>query len=277
MSAPRLLFDIGGTKTRLAVAHDGESFSEPEIVDTPRDFGQAVEKVAELGLRLCGGSIAKAAGGVAGPLNREKTGLVNAPNLPGWNGQNFVAALSQRINAPVFIENDTAIVGLGEAIAGPGKNFTIVVYITISTGVNGVKISNRTIDENVFGFEIGHQIIDFDNSQGVGSSGRGELEDFVSGRETEKRYGMHPKNIEKSIWPGIAKWAAVGVHNTVLHWSPEIVILGGSMMNDIQVSDIQAETENLLGGIYPEFPKFAKAQLASVGGLWGALHYIKSK
>lgn len=277
MNTPHLLFDIGGTKTRLAVTHDLETFNEPEILETPANFDEAVALIAEAGLALCNNKIARAAGGIAGTLNKDKSGLAHAPNLAGWEGKDFAQALSGKVSAPVNIENDTAIVGLGEAVAGAGKGYNIVVYFTISTGVNGAKISNQQIDENVGGFEVGHQIIDFDNSANMGSSGKGILEDFISGRETQKKYGVPPKEVtEEGIWERYAKWAAVGVYNTVLHWSPELVIFGGSMMNDIKVSDIDNHLEKLLSDVYPDSPKLVKAELGSIGGLWGALHYSKS-
>jgi len=270
-----LLFDIGGSRSRFAVS-DGEKFAKPEIIDTPKNFDEAINKFSKVAKKICDGKIEKAAGGIAGPLNREKTGIINAPNLSEWNGKNFVKTFSEKIDASVYIENDTAIVGLGEATAGPGKNFKIVVYITISTGVNGVRIIDKKIDRNVFGFEIGRQIIDFDNSMKAGSSGLGDLEDFISGRETKKKYGKHPKEIkEPHVWREIAEWASIGIYNTVLHWSPEIVILGGAMMNDIPIKEIEKNLKKLLKDVYPDTPKIAKAELGDIGGLHGALHYVK--
>jgi len=270
-----LLFDIGGTKSRFAVSKS-EGFAEPEIIDTPKDFDEAINKFSEVAKQICDGEIEKAAGGIAGPLNREKTGIINAPNLSDWNGKNFTKSFSEKINAKVFLENDTAIVGLGEALDGPGRDYSIVVYITISTGVNGVRIVDKKIDRNVFGFEIGSQIIDFDNSMKAGSSGLGDLEDFISGRETKKKYGKHPKEVkEQHVWKEIAEWASIGIYNTVLHWSPEIVILGGAMMNDIPVEVIEKNLEKLLKDVYPDTPKLVKAELGDIGGLHGALHYVK--
>ncbi len=272
-----LLFDIGGTKTRLAVSEDLSSFSEPVIFETPQNFEEGIEKISSEVTKLCGGSPAMMVGGIAGSLDRNKKMLFRAPNLPEWNTRPFVDEMSKRVDASIHIENDTAMVGLGEATHGAGQGHNIVVYITISTGVNGAKVSAGKIDENIYGFEIGHQIIDFDNSLNIGSSGVGTLEDFISGRETEKRYGVHPKDVnEQGIWEKYAKWASYGVYNTILHWSPEIVVLGGSMMNDIRVEDIGKNTRALLKDVYPESPKFAKATLGSVGGLHGAVHYARS-
>lgn len=221
-----LLFDIGGTKTRLAVSRDGNTFEEPLIIETPRYFNEGIEVISEAALKLCDNSIDKAIGGIAGSLNREKTGLYRAPNLLDWEQKNFVEELSAKLDCKILIENDTAIVGLGEAVAGAGQAFNIVVYITISTGVNGVKISSKKIDENVFGFEIGHQILDVSTHLDRTES-KGEFESFVSGREVEKRLGKPSEVENEQEWRKIAQYAAVGIFNTTLHWSPEVIILGG--------------------------------------------------
>ena len=270
-----LLFDIGGTNSRFAMSYDGISFSEPKIVDTPKDFDEAIELFSGIAQEISGGQIDRAGGGIAGALNSEKTGLFMSPNLPTWENKNFVESFSKKINSPVHIENDTAIVGLGEAVHGAGKTYNIVSYITISTGVNGVKIIDKKIDESTLGFEIGHQIIDFDNSMGIGSSGRGTLEDFISGRETAKRFGVHPREIkDEKEWRKVAEWAAVGIYNTVLHWSPEVVVLGGSMMRDIPSDLIREKLHQMLSEVYPDSPEVLKAELGSVGGIYGALEYI---
>jgi predicted NBD/HSP70 family sugar kinase len=33
-----ILFDIGGTNMRVALSRDGETFEEPRIIPTPKDF-----------------------------------------------------------------------------------------------------------------------------------------------------------------------------------------------------------------------------------------------
>ncbi len=51
-----ILFDIGGTKTRIALAHDSESFGEPRIVDTPKDFDTAIRLLKDVSYELTGGA-----------------------------------------------------------------------------------------------------------------------------------------------------------------------------------------------------------------------------
>lgn len=271
-----LLFDIGGTRTRLAVSRDKLSFDEPIFIETPQDFNQAIEILGEKALEICGGKIEKAVGGIAGSLDREKTGVYRAPNLIYWEQKNFVEEFGKKIKASVKIENDTAMVGLGEAVAGAGKIYNLIVYITVSTGVNGAKISNKQIDENVFGFEIGHQIVDMSTHLDM-TTNKGELEDFISGRETEKRLGVKADEItDEKEWRKIAEWTAVGIYNSVLHWSPDVVVLGGSMMDKIPIEVIKDKLHNLVSEIYPESPEVVRAELGAIGGIHGALHYLQN-
>jgi len=272
-----LLFDIGGTRSRFACSPDGIEMGEPEICDTPQDFDEAIDLFSNLCKKVCGDNVHKAVGGIAGALNKEKTGLYRAPNLMHWEGRDFTKEFGEKIKAPVYIENDTAVVGLGEFAYGAGEKYDIVVYITISTGVNGVKISNGKIDESTYGFEIGHQIIDFDDSVIETTASRGTLEDFVSGREFSKRHGgAHPKTIRnEKIWRQMAEWTAVGLYNTILHWSPQMVIMGGSMMRDIPINIVEQKTHDLLSDVHPDLPIIVKAKLDDVGGLWGALEFAK--
>lgn len=272
-----LLFDIGGTNSRFACSPDGEQMSEPEIINTPQNFDEAMQVYPEVIKKVCGENVIKAVGGIAGTLNKEKTGLHSAPNLIHWEGRDFTCELGEKLKCPVYIENDTAIVGLGEFSHGAGEKYDIVVYMTVSTGVNGVKISNGKIDESVFGFEIGHQIIDIDDTQIENFASKGTLEDFISGREVSRRFGgIHPKKIkDEKVWRQVAEWTGVGLYNTILHWSPQMVVMGGPMMRDIPIDIVNLKVKELLSDVYPESPIIVKGELGDVGGLWGALEYLK--
>jgi predicted NBD/HSP70 family sugar kinase len=72
-----ILFDIGGTKTRIAASKNLESFGEPVIISTPESFEEGIEVITKTVKELCGGeTLEAAAGGIAASLNREKTELV---------------------------------------------------------------------------------------------------------------------------------------------------------------------------------------------------------
>jgi len=274
-----LLFDIGGTKKRLAVSRDGKSFDEPKIVDTPQDFNAGMSLFQKITLELSGGGkINAVAGGIAGPLDREKTKLVNSPNLSGWIDKPLKETLQKILKIPVYLENDAAIVGLGEATNGAGKGEEIVAYITVSTGIGGARIVDGKIDRNIFGFEPGHQIIDPAGTLCPICGFAGHLEGHVSGAALEARYHKKPYEITNpQIWEEEAKWLAYGLNNTAVYWSPSVIVLGGSMIikgPGISIERISFHFKKTLS-IFPEHPRLAKAELGDVGGLYGALEILK--
>src|SRR3989344_5345381 len=174
-----ILFDIGGTKMRVAASRDGRGLDEVRVEKTiPYDFEEGMRVFESLVTDVAGGeSITHVVGGIAGALNREKTHLVNSPNIGGWVHKPLKEVLETRFKAKVFLENDTALVGLGEAVHGAGKGFSIVAYITVSTGVGGVRVVDGAIDKNIFGFEPGHHIIDMGADMTcLGCNTKGDLE-----------------------------------------------------------------------------------------------------
>jgi len=273
------LFDIGGTKTRVSISEDGITLGEPKIFDTPENFEVGIKRLKEAIMGLIGDrKIEVCAGGIAGPLDEEKDGLIGGPNLSGWVGKPLKKRLQEVLNTRVFIENDSSMVALGEAVHGAGKGYDIVAYITISTGVGGSRIVDGKIDESSIGFEPGHQIIDADKTLCPDCDGN-DLESYISGGAIEKRYRKKPYDItDEKFWNEIAKFLAYGLNNVTVHWSPDVIVLGGSMMKvpGIKVSEVDAHLKDILK-IFPLLPVIKKAELGAVGGLYGSLAYLKSK
>ncbi len=277
-----ILFDIGGTKTRIALSHDGETFEEPRIVDTPKDFDTAIKLLKDVSFEMTGGEkIDHAAGDVAGVFSRDRAVLLKAPHLPGWNGKNVKYAIETALSTEASLANDAAVVGLGEAVYGGGKGYEIVAYITVSTGVGGVRIVNGKIDVSAMGFEPGHQIFDAGggfHKDSVGGLGL-DLEGYVSGSAVTDRYHKKPYEItDKAFWNEMARLLAYGLNNTIVHWSPDVVVLGGSMMKEIGISvdEVRAHLGGILR-IYPELPHIVHSELGDIGGLYGALALIKAR
>ncbi len=274
-----ILFDIGGTKMRVVSADRKKFLADPVIVNTPKDFGEGIETLKNIINNLSGGAPIEAiVGGIAGPLDPERTKLIKSPNLSGWADHNIKEALTGAYNVPISIENDAALVGLGEANYGAGRTHSIVAYLTISTGVGGVRIVNGTIDESALGFEPGHQIIDPDNTLCPTCDGN-DLEAYVSGTAIEKRFGKKPYEIhDDAVWDELAKYLAYGLANTTVHWSPDVIVLGGSMMKEvgIPVPAVKKYLTEILK-IFPKIPEIKKAELADFGGLYGALSYARLK
>lgn len=266
---------------RLAVSRDGENFDEPKIVATPKDFDSGMALFKKIADELTGGEkIQASAGGIAGPLDREKTKLVNSPNISSWINKPLKKTLQKMTSAPVFLENDADMVGLGEAVYGAGRGEKIVAYVTISTGVGGTRIVNGKIDQHTHGFEPGHQIIDPAGTLCFVCGTPGHLEGYISGAALEKRYHKKPYEItDPEVWEQEAKWLAYGLNNTIVHWSPDIVVLGGSMItkeSGISIKRVRHHLKKILS-IFPETPRLSIAELGDVGGLYGALAFLNKK
>ncbi len=276
-----ILFDIGGTKTRVAVTDDLQTLRSSVDFKTKSNFKEEVDLICKSIDGLVKKQDIKAmAGGVRGLLNEEKTGIHNDTVLKGWAGKSLVGALSDRYQVPVYLENDTALAGLGEAVYGAGQGLDIIAYHSISTGVGGVKIEKGKLDEATSGFEPGHQVLDIDRTI-LGEDISPTLENLVSGAGVEARVGSKPFEIpqEDTIWDELAEYLAQGLRNTILYWSPEVIVLGGSMMvgePKIPVEAVRKYTVEVLDG-FVDCPFITLSALKDEAGLYGAMAYLKEK
>ena len=278
-----LLFDIGGTNMRLGVSFDGKEINEIKRIPTPKDFEEGMSEFKRLADQLREGkNIEAIAGGIAGPLDKEHTMLVSSPHISSWTKKPFKKELEKMFTVPVYLENDSALVGLGEATRGAGKGYEIVAYIGVGTGIGGGRFVDGEIDRSSMGFEPGHQIIDFNGQDcpGLGCNGKGHLEGYVSGNALQHRFGKHPAEItDEKVWDELAQWLAIGLNNSIVHWSPDIVVLGGSMITgnpSIPMDAIQKYTKETLK-IFPEPPPIKMSTLGDIGGLYGALELAKQQ
>ncbi len=266
---------------RVAYSPDANSFEAPRIVDTPEHFEEGVNVLESISRELAGGrTIEGFAGDISGILTPDRSSLFHSPHLRDWEHKPLSQEIQKRFGVPVCIENDAAVVGLGEALYGAGKDFSAVMYITVSTGVGGAKIVHGELAPHVIGFEPGHQIIDIDGTlcEKFGYELPGTLEHIVSGTATTHRFKCKPYEVPQTdeLWETLAEWLGVGLANSIYHWTPEVVVLGGSMIVGdpaILVDRIEHHTKKHLS-LYPQVPVFKRAELGAVGGLWGALGMV---
>ncbi|MEZ4104037.1 MAG: ROK family protein [Candidatus Paceibacterota bacterium] len=276
-----IIFDIGGTKTRVAASEDLVSYGEPIKFNTPLNYEEGLAAIAKAAEELSKGQkIDDMAGGVRGRLRPDRTGIMAEVVLTDWVAKPLVKDLSERFKSPVYIENDTAVVGLGETVFGAGKGYDIVAYHTVSTGVGGVRCVDGKIDRAHIGFEIGHQIIDVDKSI-FGNDMVHTLENMVSGTALQERRGVKPYEIDQfdPVWDELAYYLAIGLRNTILYWSPDVIVLGGSMVvGDPRIfrEDIIKHTEKVLDGFLP-CPPILDATLKDEGGLCGGMALLRER
>jgi predicted NBD/HSP70 family sugar kinase len=279
MKRAHIVFDIGGTKTRVAISADGTSLDEVASFFTPSQPKEGIKKIIETITEIVhDAEIISIAGGIRGVLGEERRGIVHDDVLTDWVDFDVLEALGKKYSVPMYLENDAALAGLGEAHFGAGVGVDLVVYHTVSTGVGGVRISNGFIDAASSGFEPGHQVLDIDRTI-LGEDIVPTLENLVSGTAVEKRLGTKAYDIpqEDVIWDELAGYLAQGLRNTILYWSPEAIILGGSMIigdPKIPIESIRKATVEVLDS-FVECPFITTASLGDEAGLYGALALIK--
>jgi predicted NBD/HSP70 family sugar kinase len=268
-----IVADIGGTKTRIAASRDLNSFGEPVIYDTAHQYEEAIKKIVGTARELAGGSsIEHMVVGVPGTEARDhrSTFVSGTGPLKAWSNKPIAEDIERALETKVRMENDTALVGLGEAMYGAGRGADIVVYVTVSTGVGAARIVFGELDKVVHGSEMGGQYLSMKEGQ--------TLEGLVSGTAISEKYGVHPRDLGKDspVWKELAQILSYGVYNSLLHWSPDRVVLGGSMFNEVGISPelVRAHVKTINIKL-SEIPEIVHSSLGDVGGLWGGLARLK--
>lgn len=265
-----ILFDIGKTKTRMAGSRDLATFDEPRIFETPKDYGEFIQVFSNTARKLADSEkIELVGGGIGGALDKTHSFLPTYLNFKEWALRPIREDLERELRVPFRFENDSAVVALGEAVYGAGRENGIVAYITISTGVGGARIVGKKVDEYVLGFEPGRQILSLESGKTAGH--------YLSGVAVEEETGSKPYDIHDPVfWDQKAKILAHFLNNVIVMWSPDVVILGGSMMNEIGIP-IPATEKYLkeICKIFPTLPPLKHSELGDLGGLWGAMELLK--
>jgi len=259
-----LVFDVGATKTRLALV-EGETLGEIVRLDTDRSvagFERLQGVVQEL---AAGHKLTAVAGGLPGQLDAKTGALSRVMNMPAWNGTPALKGLSEVVDCPVYLANDTVLVGLGEARYGAGDTKGVMAYVTISSGVNAVRLVDGAVDGTIRLFDVGQQLLSDGDGRVV------TLEALTGGAAFVRRQQRDPSGVRDGrTWRAEEHYLARGLYNTILHWTPETVVFGGSMMRDIDLAAVESELEALRPEL-PYVPRLAEAALGDRGGLYGAM------
>ncbi|CAM3569291.1 ROK family protein [Erysipelothrix urinaevulpis] len=164
-----LAIDLGGTNVRVAVVSpQGDVVEEikrpsrasegPTIVlDNIIDMAQSLKLLSDcLAIGM----------GLPGPVDTKKGCITLSTNLNGFTGFPVAAYLKERLNLPVYMDNDANVAGLAEAVFGAGKGNDVVYYLTHSTGIGGALVVNGKVVSGRKGYagEIGNIIIDRDRA-----------------------------------------------------------------------------------------------------------------
>lgn len=125
-------------------------------------------------------------------------------------------------DAPILVENDANLAGLGEArVLDPTPN--TVLYLTISTGIGSGLITGGHIDPGMRYSEAGRIMLEHDGKLD-------EWENFASGRSIVETYNQFARDItDDRTWQQIAHRISRGFLVVIPIIQPEIIVIGGSV------------------------------------------------
>jgi predicted NBD/HSP70 family sugar kinase len=258
-----LVIDVGGTTTRLGISRIGVKLDRHTELRTPQSR-DGMKQIAASAAKLLSDKKAQAI--VLGlPATFMTTGrMYHLNNLPEWDGIDPQKVFEELTDGPVLTLNDAVMAGLGEAYVGSGATKGVMAYVTVSTGVNGARFVHGHHDPNGH-YQLGDQLISWDPPV--------RLEEVIGGHSIQQRYGRLPSTIDDpALWQREVKALAAALHNLSMHWSPELIVLGGSMMRDIPLSLVERELKQLANP-FPKRPELRPAALGQLGGLHGGLAY----
>lgn len=261
--------DLGGTKILAAIfGSDGNVISrakqmthaergEAEVVDRMADAVR--EAAAEAGIET--DSLEGIGVGAPGPIGADGGIVRVAPNL-GWVEFPLRDELAKRLGRPVYLGNDVSVAVLAEHQVGAGRGTRHMVGIWPGTGVGG----GIVVDGKLYGGaghmagEIGHTTVKAGGPK-CGCGGRGHLEALCSRTAIVKEIAKHVKRgarteltkiagkdvtkatsgdlrkamqredkVVMKVLERTAKYLALGIASAANLLNPELVVLGGGVI-----------------------------------------------
>lgn len=261
--------DIGGTHTRIATGEKSQIF---EKVDFPtEDFEKTVSLICDAIKKLTRNEVSRIGVSIAGPYNFSKKTLLRPPNLPNqdsWENKNIAQEIADNVGIQSVAAHDASVIALAEAAYGAGKGKNPVLYYTVSTGIGSGLAIDGKIYHGIHNPESGHQLL---------SKGGDSLESLASGSALRKKFNKEPRDVEGSPeWEEAMEFVAIGISNSILHFSPEIVVVGGGMTKHKEVffTPVKKYLEKYVT-IVP-LPKVVPSTLGQDNGLIGALELART-
>lgn len=251
-----LAIDIGVIDTVFAVSDfNGRILQQKSVLTEgePIEFLNSLADQIE-GLKTNQFSKARfAAVGVSVPglIDRETGSIVSSPNLE-WNDVPVRSVLHERLNLPVFVENDANAAAFSELWYGPIDEASVrtLLFVLVVEGLGtGLIINGELRVGSRFGLGgFGHMSID-PNGELCSCGRRGCWETFASERATVERFhrvtakqGLPLVGIQELIARAnkgdemalesikiTAEYLGEGISNLVHGIYPEAVVVGGNI------------------------------------------------
>src|SRR5262252_919065 len=262
--------DLGGTKILAGVFnHSLECVGTAKLsTKSQRGVDKVVERIgrcvqdaideADLTIK----QIAGVGIGAPGAVDFSSGTVIFAPNMEGWKEVPLKKDLEKALGVPVFVENDCNIAALGVYVVELKSKPKSMVGIFVGTGIGGGIVINGELYSG-FGHtagEVGHMVIEVSGPKcGCGNKGcfealasrtaifqqikagikdgqktiltemlGNDLEDLRSG-DLRKAIRRGDKFVDRVV-EGAAEYIGIATANLVNILNPEVVVLGGGVI-----------------------------------------------
>lgn len=177
--------DLGGTTVKIGLFDEAKKLLEKWEIPTRKDNGGSLI-LDDIALSIRGKMAEKSIAdsdvtgiGIGVPGAVTKDGVVNKCINLGWGVFNVEEIFSEKMGGiAVKAGNDANVAALGEYVAGAGKKYSSMVFVTIGTGVGGgiVLDGNIIAGKNGAAAEIGHLPVVYDEEETCNCGKKGCLE-----------------------------------------------------------------------------------------------------
>ena len=182
-------------------------------------------------------------------------GYITATPKLAWRDTPVVKTFRDALHVPVGFDTDVNGAALAEATLGAAKGLSSCLYVTVGTGIGGGLIINGKPVHGLVHPELGHQLLrrraDDPMPDGVCPFHKGCLEGLAAGPAIGRRWGTPAQDLKPDhpAWSLEAEYLAQMCHNAIMSFSPEKIILGGGVMQQMFLFPmIRSRVKELLGG-----------------------------
>ncbi|MCI9617963.1 MAG: ROK family protein [Eubacterium sp.] len=292
-----IAIDIGGTNTRVALVDEKLNIVDRHQFATDASNPEVtLKKITDI-IKTYDFNIAGAGMSCPGPLDLINGQILTPPNLNGkWHNLYVAKELSKMADIPVYLDNDANLAALAEAVAGEGRDYRFVQFLTVSTGLGAGFVIDKQIYLGSHGYanEVANCIM-IQDGPSHGSIIPGGIEAISSGTAITTRAlnaGLNVKHAgevnalavsgnktAKTIMDDAKNYLANFIAFIYAFADPEIVILGGSVALKIDgfVEDVESRVKCKVYDNVKPFIKVRKSTLNEDSGLIGAAYLALSK
>ena len=168
-------------------------------------------------------------------------GYITSTPKPRWANVDLAGAIRSALGVPVGFDTDVNIAGLGEWHWGAAQGLSNFIYLTIGTGIGGGVLIDGKPVHGLIHPELGHIPVPHDRAadpfEGFCPYHGDCLEGMAAGPAIGERWGRPAVDLpsDHPAWQLEAHYLALALHVFICTLSPERIILGGGVMEQMQL------------------------------------------